>query len=127
MLDEKVANLARGKNFAAVSTLGRDGTPTTQPMWVDTDGEYLFLNTETGRQKFVNLQRDPRITVAIIDSENPYDYVEVRGKVVDTVTGPEARANIDQLATKYTGAEYSLPVKTERVMLKVAPDRQVYR
>lgn len=128
MLDEKVTNLSNGKNFAAVTTLGRDGTPMTQPMWVDTDGEHLLLNTETGRQKFVNIQRDPRITVTIIDTENPYEYVEVRGKVVDTVTGPEARSHIDQLAGKYTGTEeYTQPIQTERVILKVAPDRQVYR
>jgi PPOX class probable F420-dependent enzyme len=128
MLAEKVINFARNKNFATVTTLGPDGTPMTQPMWVDTDGENLVLNTETGRQKFVNIQRDPRVTVTIIDSDNPYEYVEVRGKVIDTKTGPEARNHIDQLAKKYMGVdEYPLPIQTERVIVKVAPDRQVYQ
>jgi PPOX class probable F420-dependent enzyme len=128
MLDEKVTNFARKANFAAVTTLGRDGTPMTQPMWVDTDGEHLIMNTEVGRQKFANIKRDPRITVTIIDAENPYEYVEVRGKVVDTKTGPEARSHIDELAKKYMGVdEYPLPIQTERVIITIAPDRQVYQ
>jgi PPOX class probable F420-dependent enzyme len=122
MLDETIKHLATdGQNVAAVTTLLPDGTPMTQPMWVDADDEHLLLNTEMQRQKSRNIRRDPRITVTIWDSENPYVYGEVRGEVVDTVAGPEARAHIDQLAQKYTGADYTSPIGSERVILKVAP------
>jgi PPOX class probable F420-dependent enzyme len=122
-LDERVIELARAKSFPAVSTVGPDGTPHTQPLWVDTDGEHLLINTETDRQKFVNLQRDPRVTVTLTDPDNPYTYVEVRGRMVDSVTGPEAREHIDQLSRKYTGGDYQGVIKSERVIVKIAPDR----
>lgn len=124
MLDDIVTTLAQGKNFAAVTTLGPDGTPHTQPLWVDTDGEHLLLNTEVHRQKYRNIQRDPRVTVAIVNHDNPYSYAEVRGHVVDTVTGPEARAHIDQLSQKYLGQDYGGKIESERVIVKVAPDHQ---
>jgi PPOX class probable F420-dependent enzyme len=124
MLDEKLRRLAgQGRNFAAVTTLLPDGTPQTQPVWVDADDEHLLLNTEVHRQKFKNIRRDPRITVTVWDAGNPYEYAELRGEIVDTVTGPEARAHIDQLAQKYTGHDYANPVHSERVILKVAPRR----
>jgi PPOX class probable F420-dependent enzyme len=128
MLDDRIRTLATdGKNFAAVTTLMPDGTPQTTPLWIDADGEHLLLNTEVHRQKYKNVSRDPRITVTIIDAANPYSYAEVRGEVVETVTGPEARAHIDTLSQKYTGAGYGNPVQSERVILKVAPRRQFVR
>ena len=128
MLDDRIRTLATdGKNIAAVSTLMPDGTPQTTPLWIDSDGEHLLLNTEVHRQKYKNVSRDPRITVTIIDAANPYSYGEVRGEVVETVTGPEARAHIDALARKYTGSDYGNPVQSERVILKVAPRRQFVR
>jgi PPOX class probable F420-dependent enzyme len=127
MLEERVQQLAQGKNFASVTTLLADGTPTTKPLWVDTDGEHLLLNTEVHRLGFKNMQRDARVTVAIVDHQNPYSYGEVRGRVVGTVTGPEARAHIDQLARKYTGEDYGNTIQSERVIVKVAPDHQFAR
>lgn len=120
MLDQKVQDLARGKNFAVITTVGRDGTPMAQPMWVDTDGEHLLLNTEVHRQKFVNIRRDPRIAVTILDAQDPYSYAEVRGEVIDTTTGQAAKDHVDQLAKKYMGLdEYPLEIHSERVILKV--------
>jgi PPOX class probable F420-dependent enzyme len=128
MLDDKIRQLAtEGRNFAAVTTLMPDGTPQTTPLWIDADSGHLLLNTEIHRQKFKNVQRDPRVTVAIIESDNPYVYAEVRGEVVETVTGPDARAHIDHLAQKYTGADYANPIQSERVILKIAPKRQMAR
>lgn len=124
-LDEDVITLAReGRNFAAITTLASDGTPMTQPMWIDADDQHVLINTEVHRQKYRNVQRDPRVTVLIVDKKNPINYVEVRGEVVDTVTGPEARAHIDALAQKYAGVDtYPGPIKSERVILRIAPRR----
>jgi hypothetical protein len=93
-------------------------------MWVDADDEHILINTEVGRQKFLNVKRDPRVTVTVIDADNPYHYGEVRGTVVEEVTGPEARAHIDKVAMKYTGKPYANAIKTERVLLRIAPERQ---
>ncbi|HSS10721.1 MAG TPA: PPOX class F420-dependent oxidoreductase [Acidimicrobiales bacterium] len=124
MLDPTVKTLAQGKNFATLTTLLPDGQPASHVMWVDADDEHVLINTETHRQKYRNLTRDPRVTVAVLESDNPYHYAEVRGRVVETVTGPEARAHIDQLSEKYTGGPYANPIRSERVIVKIAPVRQ---
>jgi len=122
MLDATLKRLATvGRNIAPATTLFADGTPQTQPVWIDADDDHLLFNTEVGRQKFRNITRDPRVTVAIWDAEHPYEYRELRGIVTETVQGPEARAHIDQLAQKYTGQDYAAPIKTERVIVKVSP------
>ncbi len=122
-LDPDLAELARSKNFAALSTLMPDGQPQTQLMWVDADDDHLLINTEVGRQKFRNVERDPRVTVTVFDAENPYRYVEARGRVVSTDASPAARAHIDELAQKYTGADYANPAVGDRVVLRIAVDR----
>jgi general stress protein 26 len=92
----------------------------THPMWVDADDDHLLLNTEIHRQKFKNITRDPRVTVTVWDAEQPDRYAELRGRVVATVRGPEARDHIDQLSQKYYGHDYANPITSERVILKVA-------
>jgi PPOX class probable F420-dependent enzyme len=122
MVPENVRELAKGKNFAAVTTLRADGHPATQVMWIDCDDEYLLINTEKHRRKFANVQRDPRVTVMIWDAENPYRYVEVRGVVREIVEGPAARAHIDELSWRYFGRPYDETIiRSERVVLKVLP------
>jgi PPOX class probable F420-dependent enzyme len=123
MLDSTAKELAQGKNFAALTTLSPSGQPSTQIMWVDADDEHILVNTEIGRQKFHNVQHDPRTAITIIDAANPYRYSEIRGRVVGTVTGAEARQHIDRLSEKYTGGPYSLPIATERVILQIEPER----
>jgi PPOX class probable F420-dependent enzyme len=122
-LDPTLRDLARAKNFAALSTLMSDGQPQTQLMWVHADDEHLLINTEVGRQKYRNVERDPRVTVTVFDSENPYRYIEARGRVVSTEAGPAARAQIDELSDKYMGQPYGNPIATERVILRVAVDK----
>lgn len=85
----------------------------------------LVVNTETHRQKFLNVERDSKVTLTIRDEENPYRYTEVRGEVVQKVTGQEARDHIDELSQKYHGEDYSPDViVSERVMLWIVPSRQ---
>lgn len=120
MIDETFKQLAQQPNFAALTTLMPDGQPQTQVMWVDADDSHILINTEVDRQKWRNVERDPRVTVTVIDRENPYHYVEARGRVVEQVRGPEARAHIDQLSQKYNGRDYDpAMIKTERVILRI--------
>jgi PPOX class probable F420-dependent enzyme len=122
-LDEDAVRLAQGANLATVVTLMPDGQPQALLNWIDTDGELLLVNTEPVRQRARNLARDPRITV-LIHSENAWDWAEVRGHVVGTVTGQEARDHIDALARKYTGADYARPVGPKgRIIYKIAADK----
>ena len=126
-LHPKVVELAHGKNFAALTTLLPDGHPQTQVMWVDADDEHLLINTEVHRQKFKNVERDPRVTLTIWDRENPYRFVEVRGEVVGNEKGPRAREHIGKLSHKYHGRPYRTGIRSERVILRIAPLRQVIR
>jgi PPOX class probable F420-dependent enzyme len=126
-VDPRVLELARGQNFGALTTLLPDGHPQTQVMWVDADEQHLLLNTEVHRQKFRNVQRDPRVTVTIWDLEDPYSFVEVRGEVVEKVKGQEAREHIDELSLKYRGKPYQTQIQSERVVLRITPWRQVVR
>ena len=122
-----VLELARGQNFAALTTLLPGGHPQTQVMWVDANEQHLLINTEVHRQKFRNVERDPRVTVTIWDKEDPYRFVEVRGEVIEKVKGMEAREHIDELSHKYRGKPYRTPIRSQRVVLRIAPSRQVIR
>ena len=124
MITETVKRLAQGANFAALTTLGKDGQPSTQIMWIDADDEHMLINTEIHRAKFKNVQRDRRVAIAIWNAEDPYEYVEVRGIVEATVHGDEARAHIDELSQKYRGEPYAPRIRSERVILKIRPTRQ---
>lgn len=122
MLSKKVRAFAEGPNFAVLTTLLADGQPAGQVMWVDCDDETLLINTEIHRQKFKNIQRDPRVTVAIWKHDDPYEYVEVRGEVVETIGGSRARQHIDKLALQYFGRLYdSSIIESERVILRIRP------
>ena len=125
-LHPKVVELARGMNFAALTTLLPGGHPQTQVMWIDAD-EHLLINTEVHRQKFKNVERDPRVTITIWDREDPYRFVEVRGEVVGKVKGAAARDHIDKLSYKYRGGPYGTKIRSERVILRITPFRQVIR
>ncbi len=123
-LDEDTVRLAQGKNLATVVTLMPNGQPQALLTWVDSDGEYVLVNTEPQRQRARNIRRDPRITVLIHSDADPWDWSEVRGRVVETIDGSEARDHIDKLSRKYVGTDYRNPIGPQgRVILKIAADK----
>lgn len=126
-MEQKAIDLLSGPNFAALTTLMPDGQPQTHVVWASTDGEHVLVNTELHRQKAKNARRDRRATVLVWDRDNMWSWVEIRGEVVDMVTGPEARQHIDELSNKYTGHDYQNPIQSERVILKIAPRKQLVR
>ena len=125
MLDKKTLELARDPNFASMATIMPDGTLQVHVMWVDADEDHILINTEVHRRKFKNLMANPTVTVLIVHRDDPWLYVEVRGEVTDTVTGPEARSHIDALSQKYLGVDYPQPIVSERAMCKITPTRIV--
>jgi PPOX class probable F420-dependent enzyme len=124
--DPSVRRLFEGKNYVFVSTLMEDGTPQITPTWVDLeeqDGGHILVNTAVGRVKQKNVSQNPNIALAIIDQNNPYDMVSVRGKVVEQVEGDAAEQHIDKLAKKYLGKD-KYPGRSpgeRRIILKIKP------
>ena len=123
----RLAELPSGDNFAVLTTLMPDGHPQIQVMWVDADDDYLLISTELHRQKFRNVDRDPRVTFTIWGKEDPYNFVEVRGEVVQKAKGSEARNYIDEPSYKCHGRPYGTQIRSKRVVLMIAPLRQVIR
>ena len=110
--------------LASVATVMPDGSPQVTPVWCDYDGTHVLLNTAKGRQKDQNIRRDPRIALSILDPENPYRYLEIRGRVVE-ITEQGADAHINKLAKRYLNVDeypYRQPGEV-RLLLRVQPDR----
>jgi PPOX class probable F420-dependent enzyme len=111
------------KAFAHLATVMPDGKPQVTPIWVDYDGRNVVFNTAEGRQKDKNLQRDARVAMSILDPDNPYRYLEVRGRIVER-THAGADQHIDAMAKKYLGQDkYPFRQPNEvRVIYKVQPE-----
>jgi len=112
------------KAIASLATVNADGSPQVTPVWFDWDGAHVRINTARGRPKDRNLTQRPRVAMAIIDPDNPYRYVQLRGRVVEA-TEAGADTHIDSLPKKYTGQDrypYRQPGE-KRVIYKIAPER----
>jgi PPOX class probable F420-dependent enzyme len=123
---DKYLDLFQKKAFGAFTTLMPDGSPQTTPVWVDFQDGQVWVNSALGRQKDKNVRRDPRVAVAVADPDNPYRYVEVRGKVKE-ITENGADEHIDRMAKKYLGQDkypYRQPGE-KRVLYKIAIDKAV--
>jgi PPOX class probable F420-dependent enzyme len=125
-LDKKTIKMAQGPNYAALTTLFENGSPQTHTMWVDTDGEYILINTEIHRVKYKNMKKDPRVSVMIWKHDDAFKFVEVRGKVVGEITGEDAEKNIQALSEKYWGKPYPFPIQTKRIVLKILAEREFF-
>jgi PPOX class probable F420-dependent enzyme len=97
-------DLLQKKTFANLATVMSDGSPQVTPVWFDWDGSHIRVNSARGRVKDRNIRRSPRVALAILDPENPYRHLAIRGRVVD-VTEQGADAHIDSLAKKYLGQD----------------------
>jgi PPOX class probable F420-dependent enzyme len=122
----KYADLLRDdrKALANVGTVMPDGSPQVTPMWFDYDGKLILVNSARGRVKDRNIRRNPAVAVSIVDPDNAYRYVTVRGRVVE-ITEEGADAHIDRLAQKYLGQD-RYPYRRQgevRVTYKIAPQR----
>jgi PPOX class probable F420-dependent enzyme len=124
IIPNKYKDLFDKKIFAGLVTLMPDGSPQVTPVWIDFDGEYVLFNTAVGRQKDKNLQNDGRVALVLVDPDNPYRYLEVRGHVAER-TQKGADDHINKLAKKYLNKE-TYPFRQpgeQRVLYKVKPER----
>ena len=123
-LSPEIKKLVEDKNLAFVSTLMKDGSPQITPTWVDIEGDIIVINTAEGRMKQKNLLRDPRIAISIVDRNNPYNMITIRGKVVEQTT-VGADLHIDKMAKKYLGVDrypFARPGE-KRILLKVKSEK----
>jgi PPOX class probable F420-dependent enzyme len=123
-IPEKFHDLFQKKAFASLSTLMPDGKPQVTPVWCDFDGKHVLVNSAKGRVKDRNMRRDPRVSLALIDPDNPYRYLQVQGHVAE-ITENGADQHIDKMAKKYLGLDkYPNHNPGEvRVIYKIEPDR----
>ncbi|MGH9664718.1 MAG: PPOX class F420-dependent oxidoreductase [Bryobacteraceae bacterium] len=121
---EKYLDLFHKRAFASLATILPDGQPQVTPVWCDYDGQHVIVNSAKGRIKDRNMRRDPRVSLALIDPDNPYRYVEIRGRVAD-ITENGADAHIDKMAKKYLDQDkYPNRQPGEvRVLYKIVPER----
>nr|WP_237538959.1 MULTISPECIES: PPOX class F420-dependent oxidoreductase [unclassified Streptomyces] len=120
LLDEKV--------FIVVGTVQPDGSPQMSPVWVKRDGDDVLFSTTVGRRKEKNLRRDPRVTVVVMNPEQPYEYAEIRGTAELTTDG--GAELIDELSRKYTGKDYAdfnpaSAQDAQRVVVRIRPQKVV--
>lgn len=121
-------DLLDGPVVVTLVTLMPDGQPQATPVWCNTDGDHVLVNSARGRQKDRNMVRDPRVTILAIDPQNPYRWIQVRGKVVE-ITGEGAVEHISALCKLYTGIEYyydfspAAKGKETRVKYRIEPVR----
>jgi len=136
MLTEPIVKFFRGKNFGFLGTVNKDGSPQVTPTWIDIiekeeneDGreEIILINTAMDRLKQKNVSRDPRVSISMVDEDNPYSMVTIKGRVVEQTT-EGADEHIDKLAKRYLNADrypaHSPSVK--RIILKVNPEMIFY-
>lgn len=117
-------DLFEKQTFAHVTTMFPDGLPHTSPVWVDYDAEEnrILVNTERHRQKAKNVERNPAVSASMLDPDDPYRYLSVSGEVDETTT-EGAREHIDELSQRYFGEPYPTEIQSERLLLKIRPDR----
>ncbi len=112
------------RSFAYLATSMPDGTPQVTPVWFNTDGEHILLNSVKGRIKDRNMRARPQIAVALHSQDNPYHYIQLRGMIVE-ITEDGARQHINDLSYKYTGnPEWKLNNPDEiRVTYRLLPEK----
>ena len=130
VLSEPIIKIIKDKNFAFLGTIMRDGRPQVSPIWIDIDDDnnnIILINTAQGRIKQKNISRDPRVSLSLIDKNNPYSMVTIHGTVIEQTT-LGADEHIDKLAKKYLNIDRypSHSPSIKRVICKIKPEKMYY-
>jgi len=124
-LSTEVKMLVDRPNFAHLATLMPDGSPNATPVWVGREGDRLVICTSDKSLKGRNTKRDPRVAVSIIDFKNPYEEVQIRGRVVERRDDPDLKT-MDPISHKYTGKPFPLRDYEGRVALIIEVEKAKY-
>lgn len=126
MLSDEQKKFFRKPNFGHLATLEPDGSPQVTPVWIDVDGDHILINTAKGRKKVRNIERDPRVSVEVVEQDNPYSMLSVQGTVVGMTTDG-ADEHIDAMSKKYLGQD-SYPFRQpgeERLIMRIQPEKVI--
>ncbi|MET0132428.1 MAG: TIGR03618 family F420-dependent PPOX class oxidoreductase [Kibdelosporangium sp.] len=122
MLDDDVRELAAARSLGIFTTLMPGGQPQTSAVWPHSDERHVLIGTNTSRQKYRNIVKDPRATILLLDSANSRRYIEVRGRIVEIERGEAALALARTTFTKWTGKPEIREAEGERVLLRMQAD-----
>jgi PPOX class probable F420-dependent enzyme len=124
VIPESHADLLDALTVANVATVGPKGEPQVNPVWFEWDGETINVSQNHTKQKYKNIKANPQVAVSILDPENPYRYLEVRGVVSEIADDPDY-AFINRQAKRYTQQETfgGLKPGEKRVIVKITPER----
>lgn len=120
-LPDDIRHFFTGRNFAHVATILPDGGPHVVPVWVDMLGDQIIFTTGPSTRKARNLDRDPRISLSITETDNPYRMAHVRGRVVGRIDGEEGWKLVDRISEKFIGQPY--PRGTDEIIIVVEPEK----
>jgi PPOX class probable F420-dependent enzyme len=129
ILTDPVIKIIKDKNFAFLGTIMKDGRPQVSPIWIDIDdnNNIILFNTAQGRIKHKNISRDPRVSLSLVDKNNPYSMVTIQGTIIEQTT-IGADEHIDKLAKKYLNIDRypSHSPSITRVICKIKPEKMYY-
>ena len=124
-LSEEVLHLIDRPNFAHLATLMPDGSPQSVPVWIGREGERLVVCTGEGSLKAKNTRRDPRVSLSIVDFHNPYEELQIRGRVIERRPDSDFKM-MDAISHKYTGQPFPFRAPEGRVALIVEVEKARY-
>ena len=124
-LSSEAAKLIDRPNFAHLATLMPDGSPQSTPVWVGREGDRLIVCTSDGSLKGRNTKRDPRVALSIVDFGNPYEEVQIRGRVIERRPDPELKT-MDPVSHKYIGKPFPMRGYEGRVALIIEVEKERY-
>jgi len=124
-LSESARKLIDRPNFAHLATLMPDGSPQSVPVWIGREGEQIVVCTGEGSLKAGNTRRDPRVALSIVDFDNPYEEVQIRGRVTERRPDPELKT-MDPISHKYTGKPFPMRSPEGRVALIIDVEKERY-
>jgi PPOX class probable F420-dependent enzyme len=108
------------KAYLFLATTMPDGSPQVTPIWFNTDGEYILINSNEGRVKDRNMKARPKVAMVIQDPSTPYRYLQIRGEVVEYIR-EGADEHINQLSLKYDNEPWTYREGQKRIIYKIKP------
>jgi PPOX class probable F420-dependent enzyme len=124
-LSPEVKALIDRPNFAHLATLMPDGSPQSVPVWIGREGENIVICTGEGSLKAKNTKRDPRVALSIVDFTNPYEEVQIRGRVIERRPDTDFKV-MDAVSHKYTGKPFPMRSPEGRAALVIEVEKVRY-
>ena len=120
-ITKEAIKILEGKNFASLATINSDGSPQVSVVWIDYKDNHILINTAKNRIKTNNMERDPRVSISVTDTKNPYYQITFKG-IVKNISESNADDHIHSLAKKYLNQDkYPISDKEIRVIVSIEP------